>query len=99
MFTSDEQILKLPAILINDGKISGTAQFFEETGITKKRFSQVENQDKYDRAYHFTPEQIECIANKYDINYNWIFASSNEVYNKKIKINQNTFSKESVKNQ
>lgn len=81
MFTSDEQIIKIVDILIRDGKISGPAQFYEETRITSKRFSQVQNQHKYDRAYHFTPEQIETVANKYNINYNFIFAISEQVYN------------------
>lgn len=90
MFTSDEQILKLPAILKAAGIISGPGQFYDETGITKTHFSNVKNQEKYGRAYHFTPEQIESVANTYGINYNFIFATSNEVYNKidKQKVNK-----------
>jgi len=80
MFTSDEQILKLPDRLIADKKISGMAQFYEETGITRSLFSKVKNQDKYTQAYHFSPIQIETICIKYDINSNWIFAFSTDLY-------------------
>ena len=85
MFTSDIQILKLPDILLEKGIIDGPAQFYEETGISKSFFSQVKNQEKYGRAYHFTPEHIEKVALIYGINFNWIFATSEEVFNKKSK--------------
>ena len=85
LFTSDIQILKLPEILINENIIDGVAQFYEETGITKSFFSQVKNQEKYGRSYHFTPEHIEKVALLYGINFNWIFATSNDVFNKKHK--------------
>lgn len=85
LFTSDIQIIKLPEILIEKGIIDGVAQFYEETGITKSFFSQVKNQEKYGRAYHFTPEHIEKIALLYGINFNWIFDTSNEVFANKSK--------------
>lgn len=81
LFTSDIQIIKLPEILIEKGIIDGVAQFYEETGITKSFFSQVKNQEKYGRAYHFTPAQIERICLRYGINFNFVFATSDEVFN------------------
>lgn len=80
MLTSDEQILKLPELLKNTGKIRFIKEFFEQTGIQKSLFSNVKNQDKRDRAFHFTPKQIEIIIREYNINANWIFATSNEVF-------------------
>lgn len=90
MYTSDLQILKLPEILIRDGKISGSAQFFEESGIDKQRFSHVKNQKDDGRAYHFTPCHIETVAKKYGINTNWIFGISDQLYlkNDKQKVNK-----------
>lgn len=82
MFTSDIQLLKLPEILIEKNIIDSTSQFFYETGITKSNFSKVKNQEKYGRAYHFTPAQIERVCLLYGINFNWIFATSDEVFNK-----------------
>lgn len=83
MFTSDQQIIKLLDILIADGKVSGSAQFFEESGIKKTLFSKVKNQAKYTQAYHFSPAQIEAVCKTYNINFNFIFATSTEVYNNK----------------
>ena len=85
MYTSDEQILKLPDILITNGIIETSGQFYEETGIQKALFSNVKNQAKYKRAFHFTPEQIEKVCLLYGINFNWIFATSNEVFSNKPK--------------
>ena len=81
MFTSDEQILKLPSILKADGKITGPGQFYEDTGISKQHFSNIKNQESTGKVYHFTPAQIENIATIYGINYNWIFATSDQIYN------------------
>ena len=80
MFTSDQQILKLPDLLIANGIIDGTAQFFEETEISKSYFSKVKNQANYGRAYHFTPAQIEKICLLYGINFNWVFATSEDIF-------------------
>lgn len=80
MYTSDIQILKLPEILIRDGKILNSNQFFKESGIDKYRFSHVKNQKKDGRSYHFTPEHIESVASKYGINTNWIFGLSKQIY-------------------
>ena len=82
MFTSDIQILKLPKILKKDGKISSSLQFHEETGVSKSYFSNVKNQEKYGRSYHFTPAQIEKICLIYGIDFNWVFANSEDVYSK-----------------
>ena len=81
MYTSDEQILKLPAILLRDKKISSLGQFHEETGISKQQFGNIKNQERTGKPYHFTAHNIEKISNLYDINYNFIFATSEEVYN------------------
>lgn len=88
MFTSDQQILKLPDLLILNGIISGTAQFFEETGISKSYFSQVKNQAKYNRPKHITPEQIEKICLLYGIDFNWVFGISENVFKKQTKSKQ-----------
>lgn len=85
MFTSDQQILKLPEVLISKGIISGTAEFFEETGILKSYFSQVKNQEKYDRPKHFTPAQIEKTCLLYSVNFNWVFGVSKDIFVKKDK--------------
>lgn len=80
MFTSDKQILKLPEILIEKGLVVNTADFFDRVGISKSAFSRVKNQEKYDRAYHFTSEQIERIGLIFNIDFNWIFGNSDEVF-------------------
>ena len=80
MYTSDEQILKLPSILISKGIIETTGQFYEETGIQKALFSNVKNQHKYDRSFHFTPEQIEKVCLLYGIDFNWVFGASEDVF-------------------
>lgn len=87
MYTSDEQILKLPEILIANGIIENTNQFFEEMEISKFHFSNVKNQEKRNRAFHFTPEQIERICVSYGINFNWVFGISEMVFNKQ-KVNK-----------
>lgn len=74
----------------SNGDISRSAQFYEETGITRSFFSQVKNQEKYGRSYHFTPEHIKKIATIYGINTNWIFDLSKELYDQhrvKIRVN------------
>lgn len=83
MYTSDEQLLKLPDILITHGIITTSGQFNEETGIPKALVSNVRNQAKYKRAFHFTPEQIEKVCLLYGINFNWVFGTSDEVFNNK----------------
>ena len=85
MYTSDEQILKLPEILLAKGIIETAGQFNEETGIPKALVSNVKNQAKYKRAFHFTPEQIEKVCLLYGINFNWVFGTSDEVFNNKSK--------------
>lgn len=85
MYTSDEQILKLPDILIANGIIETSGQFNEETGIPKALVSNVKNQAKYKRSFHFTPEQIERVCLLYGINFNWVFGTSDEVFNNKSK--------------
>jgi hypothetical protein len=85
MYTSDQQILKLPDILIAKGIIDSPGQFYEETGIQKALFSNVKNQAKYNRSFHFTPEQIEKVCLMYGINFNWVFSTSDEVFNTKDK--------------
>lgn len=85
MYTSDQQILKLPDILIAKGVIDSPGQFYEETGIAKALFSNVKNQSKYNRAFHFTPAQIEKVCLKYGINFNWVFCISDDVFNTKYK--------------
>lgn len=85
MYTSDEQILKLPEILRSNGIIKTAGQFNKETGIPKALVSNVKNQAKYERAYHFTPEQIERVCLLYGINFNWVFGTSDEVFTRKNK--------------
>lgn len=71
-------------MLKNDGNIKSIAEFYEQTGISKTLFSNVKNQDRRDRGFHFTVEQIGKIATLYDIDVNWIFAISDDFYlNKK----------------
>lgn len=83
MYTSDEQMLKIPAILKKNGVISLIRDFHEQTGISKALFSNVKNQHKYDRSYHFTPQQIETVCLLYGIDFNWIFGASHEVFKNK----------------
>lgn len=80
MFTSDQQILKLPKILKKLGRISSISQFHQETGVSKQIFSMVKNQDKISQGRHFTPKQIEVIIKLYSVNGNWIFGVSEEVF-------------------
>lgn len=87
MYTSDEQILKLPEILLAKGIIESLGQFNEETGIPKALVSNVRNQSKYKRAFHFTPEQIERVCLLYGINFNWVFGTSEEIFSKQ-KVNK-----------
>lgn len=87
MYTSDQQMLKIPKILLAKGIIQTSAQFNEETGISKALVSNVKNQDKYTRSYHFTPEQIERVCLLYGINFNWVFGVSEEIFSKQ-KVNK-----------
>jgi hypothetical protein len=80
MFTSDQQILKLPKILKKLGRISSLGQFHEETSISKQHFTNVKNQEKYGIPNHFTPKQIEAVIKIYKVNANWIFGMSDEVF-------------------
>lgn len=73
MLTSDRQILKLPEMLKSKGKIEYIKEFYEQTGIPKDWFSNVKNQEKRNRSYHFTAEQIEKIVKLYNIDANFIF--------------------------
>lgn len=80
MLISDIQILKLPQILKNEGRIAYIKDFYENTGIPKSWFSNVKNQEKRGRAFHFTAEQIQIILRIYNIDANWIFGIGTNVY-------------------
>ncbi|OCK53206.1 hypothetical protein BA768_01225 [Chryseobacterium sp. CBo1] len=80
MYTSDEQILKLPRILKDQGVIPHIQDFHEHTGITKQLFSSVKNQQKRGRGFHFTAAHIETISKVYGIDINWIFALSDNLF-------------------
>ncbi len=86
LINSDIQILKLPKMLKSIGLIDNIGQFYEETGISKARFSNIKNHEKHNRPYHFTPQQIERVCLIYGIDFNWVFGVSEEVFNRKIKI-------------
>jgi|GEM_PF-6127734 len=80
MFTSDQQILKIPKILKKLRRLSSLMQFHEETNISKQHFTNVRHQKKYGVPVHFTPKQIETVIKIYKINANWIFGVSDEVF-------------------
>ncbi|PIF44340.1 hypothetical protein CLU96_1284 [Chryseobacterium sp. 52] len=80
MLVSDTQILKLPQILKDEGRINLIKEFYEDTGIPKAWFSNVKNQEKRGRAFHFTAGQIQVILKVYNIDANWIFGIGTNVY-------------------
>ncbi|WP_086985085.1 hypothetical protein [Elizabethkingia miricola] len=83
MYTSDKQMLKLPGILKSKGIVPLITDFYNQTGLAKALFSNVKNQHKMERGYHFTPEQIERVGNIYGINFNWFFGTSDEIFGNK----------------
>lgn len=75
MTTPDRQILTLIEILKEKEVIRFDTQFCEAIGLLKQNLQNI----KAGRN-HFTPEHIEQIVKKYQVNANWIFGVSNKIF-------------------
>jgi hypothetical protein len=76
MNTSDIKIIELIDILKTLGKIKYDYEFCDSIGLLKQNLRPI----KIGRI-HFTAKQIESICKLYDVNANWIFGLSNNIFN------------------
>lgn len=74
-YTSDNQMLLLIDLLKSYGKIKFQNDFCEATGVLKQNLNNIKNGDN-----HFTPEHIEKAVKTYNINANWIFGVSDQIF-------------------
>lgn len=83
MYTSDKKILDLAEILKSNQQISTDKEFCEILEIDPRNYVKVKKGDAYSQRYHLTPLHIENVCKKLNINANWIFGLSTEMYIKK----------------
>lgn len=83
MYTSDRNMLQLVEILKSEKKISSDKDFCELIDINPGNFTKIKKSENYPgQNYHFTPEHIEKACAKLNVDANWIFGLSSEIYKK-----------------
>ncbi len=84
-YTSDRKMIQLIKVLKKAGTIKFNTDFCEAVGINKQNLYNVSI-----GINHFTPEQIENAVIAYNVNANWIFGTSDDIFtgNKKRHIDE-----------
>lgn len=81
--TPEQRIVHFVELLKSSGAIRFYKQFYDTTGIRRQYFVSVRSGKN-----RFTTNQIEAICKNYEINANWIFGVSDQIY-RYSKIEQN----------
>ena len=76
MYNSDIKILELIQILKSLGIIDYDYEFCESIDIQKQNLAPIKK-----GLTHFTAKHIENICKVYGVNANWIFGTSNNIFN------------------
>lgn len=76
MYKSDIKIFELIQLLKSLGKIKFDYEFCDAIDIQKQNLAPIKK-----GLAHFTAKHIENICRIYDVNANWIFGASNNVFN------------------
>lgn len=76
MYETDIKILQLVVQLKSLGKIDYDYEFCNKIGLLKQNFLRI----KQGRA-HFTANHIQMICLNFKINANWIFGTSDSIFN------------------
>jgi len=86
MYTSDKKLIELIELLVYQKKYKSIRSFCIENEILEQTVSKIKA-----GTNHFTVLQIENICKKYNVNFNWVFGLSKEMYNKteNKKVNKN----------
>ncbi|WDF45291.1 hypothetical protein PQ459_10320 [Chryseobacterium sp. KACC 21268] len=78
----DQNILKIADHQKALNKITNY-QFAESIGLNPKNISKIRNSEKNpDRNYHFTLEQIQKVGEIYNVDMNFVFGLSENMYRK-----------------
>ena len=80
MTTTDRKILNLIEILKEKGVITYNTEFCDAIGLLKQNLQNIKT-----GRNHFTPEHIEQIVKRFQVNANWIFGASDEVFREESK--------------
>lgn len=76
MYKSDIKIFELIKLLKELGKIEFDYEFCESIDIQKQNLAPIKK-----GLAHFTAKHIENICEVYEVNANWIFGTSNNIFN------------------
>ncbi|UAB85722.1 hypothetical protein INR75_06830 [Zunongwangia sp. SCSIO 43204] len=74
-FLADKKMIELIDILKASGKIRFQSEFCRAVDILPQVLNNVKNSTN-----HFTPVHIENACKKYNINANWIFGLTDEIF-------------------
>ena len=55
-------------------------EFAASIGIDQSNLTKIKKSDSKDRSYHFTPEQIKKVGEKYSVDMNFIFGFTDKMY-------------------
>lgn len=81
MYTSDKKILELTEFLKTTNVVNSDKEFCEIIEIDPGNFAKIKKSENYpNQSYHFTPLHIENVCKKLNLNANWIFGLSEEMY-------------------
>lgn len=76
MYTSDIKIFELIILLKSLGKIEFDYEFCDSIGIQKQNLAPIKK-----GLAHFTAKHIENVCKVYEVNANWIFDNSKNIFN------------------
>lgn len=78
MMDTNKKLIRLIDLLIFEKKVKSSAEFCRRIGIQPQTLTKIKN-----GTHHFRVVYVERACKQFNVNANWIFGCSDEVYNEK----------------